>query len=153
MKSPKSALTIRPYEDSDESAVLALFDQLSPAFFAPPERVDLAYYLSNEREWYYVLIQDDTLIAAGGINFNDNQKTGIISWDLVCPSFHGIGIGSALLQHRIHILQALPSIQKIRVRTSQFTFPFYEKFGFKTLEIRYNYWAKNYHLYDMIRAK
>lgn len=139
----------RSYQSNDEQQVLALFDLLSPQYFAQEERVDLAYYLAKERELYFVVYQNNTLVAAGGINFQDQQQTGIISWDLVAPHLHGKGIGSALLQHRITVLRALPAVTKILVRTSQHAYLFYEKHGFKLTEIQPNFWAPTFDLYAM----
>ncbi|MNT72573.1 hypothetical protein D3C72_2111900 [compost metagenome] len=58
-------------------------------------------------------------------------------------------MGTKLLNHRIHKLNSIDSIQKIIVRTSQVAYRFYEKQGFKLFEIKKDYWAEGFDMYTM----
>ncbi|WMN11512.1 GNAT family N-acetyltransferase [Marivirga salinae] len=76
-------------------------------------------------------------------------KFMLISWDIIKPSEHGKGIGRKLTQHRIQHIHTRPDIETIVVRTSQHTYKFYEKMGFKLLKVEKDYWAKGFDLYEM----
>ena len=104
-------------------------------------------YLENEIEEYFVIENKGNVIGAGGINLKGT--IGYISWDFIHPDYQGEGIGSKLLKHRINFLQATPSVEKIRVRTTQHVFKFYEKGGFKLNDTVKDYWAVGFDLYDM----
>jgi len=58
-------------------------------------------------------------------------------------------LGTKLLNYRIDKLNSFESIQKITVRTSQVAYKFYEKQGFKLFEIKKDYWAEGFDLYNM----
>ena len=133
------ALNIRPYQVDDYESVMHLFDTNVPSFFAEEEREDLSEYLKNEREDYFVIVQDTQLLGAGGINYKG--KDAYISWDFVDASHQGLGIGKQLLSHRLALTKSNKTIERIIVRTSQFAYKFYEKNGFVALETRKDYWA------------
>lgn len=130
-------------------AVINLLKLNTPQYFAPIEEKDFIHYLNQEIELYFVVENENAIVACGGCNFSDDKTVGIISWDIVHPEFQGKSIGSRLLNYRINLLKMEYSILSIIVRTSQFTYKFYEKLGFELKEIVENYWAKDFHLYRM----
>ena len=140
---------IRAYQTSDKDAVLDLLRLNIPQYFSPEEEVDLVRYLENKIVHYFVLEFKNQVIGSGGFNFSDDKTTGIISWDILHPEFQGRSFGNALLRYRIEQLQQFKDVQKIIVRTSQLAYKFYEKAGFKLLEIVEDYWAKGFDLYRM----
>lgn len=140
-------MQIRKYTSSDFDKVLGLFDVNTPEYFSPSERKDLIFYLENELEDYFVLEVENSVLAAGGINYSQNQAN--ISWDFVHPDAHGKGFGSAILKHRIQHIQSISQDLVIKVRTSQLAFGFYEKNGFKTTNTEKDYWAIGYDLVEM----
>lgn len=142
-------IVIRPYEAKDKEAVLELIRLNIPRYFAPEEATDLAHYLDQEIEAYFVVISEGKLIGSGGINYTEDHKTGKISWDMLDPQFQGKGIGTRLLQYRIGILLNDSDIQCIMVRTSQLVHAFYAKNGFDLKEIIEDYWAPGFDLYRM----
>ncbi len=144
-----SSTTIRKYQSSDKATVLQLLRLNTPQYFAVEEEKDLDYYLDHAIEQYFVVELNHQIVGCGGINFSADKKTGIISWDILHPDYQGQKIGTALLQHRIKILQDNPIIEKIIVRTSQLVYPFYEKAGFLLKEKITDYWAKGIDLYRM----
>lgn len=141
--------SIRPYSSTDKAKLLVLLDLNTPKYFATAEKVDFQNYLESEIEMYYVIIVENKIIGCGGVNFENEKTTGIISWDMIHPEFHGKGFGNALLQYRISGLKSLENLTNIIVRTSQMTFPFYQKQGFQIREIKPDYWAKGFDLYYM----
>ncbi len=127
-------IVIREYEPADKEAVMELLRLNTPRYFAPEEAADLDAYLERERELYYVLL---------------HGTVGKISWDMVHPQYRGKSLGTRLLRHRIEKLEAMRSVRRITVRTSQLAFGFYEKRGFELKGIEKDYWAEGFDLYRM----
>lgn len=142
-------MKIRSYIPSDQAAVLQLFDSNTPQYFDETERAGLVHYLENETEDYFVMEEQGEIVGAGGINYEPQTKTAVISWDIIKPSEHGKGIGRKLTQHRIQHINTKADIEKIIVRTSQHTYEFYKKMGFKLLKVEKDYWAEGFDLYWM----
>jgi N-acetylglutamate synthase-like GNAT family acetyltransferase len=142
-------IEIREYEINDKNEVISLIRQNTPKFFATEEVEDLNKYLETERELYYVLLFEGKIVGCGGINFADNMTTGKISWDIFHPDYQGKLLGTKLLKHRINKLKSIHSIKKITVRTSQVAYKFYEKQDFELFEIKKDYWADGYDMYNM----
>lgn len=141
---------IRNYVLADHPYLLELLRLNTPKYFSPEEKKDLINYLDHEVEEYFVVEQAGRIIGCGGINFEDSKKVGKISWDILHTEFQGKGIGSLLLNYRINLLKNMDSIEKISVRTSQLVYRFYEKNGFELIEVKKDYWAKGFDLYNMI---
>lgn len=150
---PQADITIREYREQDKESVLNLLRLNTPMYFSPEEEKDLTFYLENETEYYFVVEINGEVIGCGGFNFSGDNRIGKISWDILHPGFQGKSLGSMLLNYRIERLKEFNDIQKITVRTSQLVYKFYEKSGFKLLEIVPDYWAKGYHLYKMEYTK
>ncbi len=138
------------YTDKDRQAILDIFKLNVPDFFAEEEYEDLERYLANELEDYFVLTHNHQVIGSGGINYETKHKRAVISWDLFHPNYQRKGFGSILLKHRLAYLATKNDIEQIIVRTSQITYPFYEKFGFQIDFIKKNYWAEGIDLYHMV---
>jgi N-acetylglutamate synthase-like GNAT family acetyltransferase len=146
-------ISIREYEAKDKNEVINLIRLNTPEYFAVEEEDYLIKYLETEIELYYVLLNDQKIVGCGGINFMDNNTIGKISWDIFHPDFQGKSLGTKLLKHRIEKLNSINGIQKIIVRTSQVAYKFYLKQGFELLEVKKNYWAEGFDMYNMIYRK
>ena len=144
-----NVITIREYQTKDKNEVINLIRLNTPEYFAVDEEEDLNKYLETERELYYVLLYDQKIVGCGGINFADNSNIGKISWDIFHPDYQRKSLGTKLLKHRIGILNSIEGIQKITVRTSQVAYKFYEKQGFELIEIKKDYWAEGFDMYNM----
>jgi ribosomal-protein-alanine N-acetyltransferase len=144
-----SLITIREYEANDKNDLINLIRLNTPEFFSTDEEKDLNKYLETERELYYVLLYDGKIVGCGGINLADEETIGKISWDIFHPDYQGKSFGTKLLKHRIDKLNSISSIQKITVRTSQVAYKFYEKQGFELFEIKKDYWAEGFDMYNM----
>ena len=142
-------ITIRDYEPKDKNEAINLIRLNTPEYFAVEEEEDLNKYLETERELYYVLLYDQKIVGCGGINFAEKNTIGKISWDIFHPDYQGKSLGTKLLKHRIDKLNSIESIQKITVRTSQVAYKFYEKQGFELFEIKKDYWADGFDMYNM----
>jgi ribosomal-protein-alanine N-acetyltransferase len=140
---------IRSYESGDRERVLELLRLNTPKYFSVDEEPGLVNYLANEIEEYFVLELDGIVVGCGGINFSDDGKHGVLSWDIFHPEFHRQGLGSHLVQYRIERLKANKDMKSIIVRTSQHTWKFYEQHGFELQYAEKDYWAKDFDLYAM----
>lgn len=145
----KAPIEIRAYQTADKEAVINLIRLNTPAYFARGEEAELSRYLESERELYYVILSEGDIVGCGGINFEDDNGTGIISWDIIHPAHQGKSLGARLVLYRLEKLKATEGIQKVAVRTSQLTFKFYEKQGFRLVEIVKDHWAEGFDMYRM----
>ncbi|KGE13321.1 GNAT family N-acetyltransferase [Sphingobacterium deserti] len=143
-------IIIRPYQSTDKATLLELLRLLVPTYFAEEEIADLSEYLDNEVERYFVAEEQGKLVAAAGINFEKEHGIGKLSWDFVHPDKHGRGLGKMLLNYRIDLIIKMPQVQEITVRTSQLAYRFYEKHGFKVVDIQKDYWAPGFDMYKML---
>lgn len=141
--------TIRHYEASDKQDVLAIFDANCPTFFAREERQYLESYLENEIEIYAVIEVAGKIVGSGGVNTEsaEDGKKGVISWGMIHPDFHGMKLGSKLLEWRIDQLKSIPAVTTIIVRTSQLVAAFYAKNGFVLKHVEADFWAPGFDLY------
>lgn len=142
-------ITIQEYDEKDFEHLVQLVQRNIPDYFAQEELEDFKDYLLNQREDYFVAIENGEIIGCGGINYEKDTLVAKISWDAIHPSHQGKGVGNKILQHRIRfILENHPDC-KIIVRTTQWVFPFYEKNGFQLIETQKDYWAPGFDLYKM----
>ena len=141
---------IKKYQPTHKSALLELIRLNTPTYFDITEEEGFDKYLESETEDYFIVEKDDKVLGCGGINYELDNNTAIISWDIIHPDFQGQGIGKELTEYRIsHIKTTYPGVSLVIVRTSQLTNDFYAKFGFELTETKKDYWAKGIDLYQM----
>lgn len=140
---------IRPYQPSDKPHLIKLIRLNTPPYFDASEEALFDNYLDNEIEDYFVVEQNESIIACGGLNYDYDKKEAFLSWGMVHPTYQGWGIGSQLSGHRIKHLNSVQGINTLVVRTSQHTYKFYEKMGFELKSVTNNYWGPNLHLHYM----
>ncbi len=142
-------LLIRRFRAADSDQLIQLFDLNTPLFFDASEQMDYLDYLQYKVEDYFVVEEDRSVVAAGGVNYFEGQQQARIAWDLVHPSKQGKGIGTYLLQHRIKYIERIDFYEHIVVRTSQHSFRFYERNGFVLMQTKKDFWAVGMDLYVM----
>lgn len=140
---------IRPYLPQDFDELIHIFKTNVPDSFAETEIADLKTYLQEEIQDYFVITENNQILGAAGINYDDDQITARLSWDFMDQKKDHKGAGTAITQHRIDLIRKLPHIKRLIVRTSQFAEGFYKKQGFITIERVPDYWAKGYDLIFM----
>lgn len=143
---------IRNYQAEDITAILGVFDELCPEYFAPKEQHDFIEYLTNKREAYFVIQENRTqkIVGAGGYNLLENHTLARLSWDLIALNYQGFGLGTLLTNFRISEIRLQPNVSTIAVRTSPKAYQYYAACGFSLQEIHSDYWAKGFDLYYMV---
>jgi len=141
-------MTIHPYASDDDDEIIELLRLNTPKYFAKSEQADLLDYLTNHIDHYYIVEIDGRIMGCGGFNRSADDKSGVLSWDIIHPDSQGKGVGSELAKHRINAMREL-GVENMGVRTSQHAYKFYEKMGFTLKEVVKDYWAKGFDLYNM----
>lgn len=130
---------------------IKIFKSNLPKFFAMEELPFFESFLDQDTEDNYFVVKiDGQIIGCGGIFLDSKSNVGGLSWGMVHADYHGKGIGKAFTQFRIDLLKkTYPSIP-YKIETSQHTAEFYEKNGFKTVEIVPDGFSKGIDKYTMI---
>lgn len=141
---------IRPYTSEDRKNVLHLLKLNTPRYFDVSEEQDFIAFLEKHLQEYFVVEENGRIIGSGGINYLEQNTEARLSWDMVHPNFQGKGAGEKLTHYRLGIIQNKPSVEIIKVRTTQLVYKFYEKMGFKLQKTEKDFWAKGFDLYQMV---
>lgn len=140
-----------------KAALIEIFKSNMPLYFAIEELSLFDKFLDKdafERGPYSIVFNDDVIVGCGGIALNKptkytNEPHVIMTWGMVDNNHHKEGLGKILLLHRIEqAKKEYPGI-KIALGTTQHTYHFFEKYGFKTVFYEKDHWAKDLDLYQM----
>jgi len=150
-------ITIKEYLPEYKDCLLQIFESNMPLYFAEEELQLFFNFLDRDavqRGPYSVIFNDDTIVGCGGIAINQpskytNELHVIMTWGMIDNKFHKNGFGKELLLFRIKQAKELYPEVKIALGTTQYTFPFFEKYGFKTVAYEKDHWAKGLDLYQM----
>jgi len=142
-------ITIRPYHPDDLKAALKLLDLNTPEYFAPEERPGYEKYLRERVGEDFVVEINGKVIGCGGVSYKADGHTAMFSWAMIHPQHQGKGFGRKLGEHRLEHIRSQPRFKTVVVRTSQFTYAFYQKLGFQLQKMEKDYWARGYDLYYM----
>lgn len=151
---------IRKYEIADHSACMEMFLTNVPKYFTKEEVDEFDRFLAKlgdpealDNPIYYVMQLDDKLIGCGGFG-EKNGIDGIAAitfvWGMVDNSYHKKGFGEELLRFRLAEIKIQFPDWKVILDTTQFSYTFFEKYGFKTLKITENSYGEGMHRYDMV---
>lgn len=151
---------IRKYTTADQEACMNAFKTNVPKYFTLEEIDEFERFLTKlsdpeatDNPPYFVMELEDKLIGCGGFG----EKKGIdgtdaitFVWGMVHKEYHKKGYGEQLLVFRMaEIRKQFPDRQVI-LDTTQFSFPFFEKYGFRTVKITENSYGEGMHRYDMV---
>jgi ribosomal-protein-alanine N-acetyltransferase len=148
---------IKKYSTSDYDQCVNIFKSNIPEYFAKDELSDFQDYIKNISKtkdgWtdsFYILKRDKKLVGCAGLGLNKSKKIATLSWGMVDKNYHRNGIGTQLTNYRLNLLQSYKLDLKIRLDTSQHSYLFYEKFGFKIEDIEKDGYEKGMHKYYMV---
>jgi uncharacterized protein (TIGR02246 family) len=144
------SLRFRDYLPSDRDACLAIFDSNVPLYFGAAERGEFAAFLADLRCRYLVAEVDGAIVGCGGFYIVREGRHGGLAWGMVACAWQRRGIGARLLQTRLDWLSREPSIDGVRINTSQHTAAFFERFGFHTEDISADHFAPGLHRHRML---
>lgn len=131
---------------------IEIFKSNLPKFFASEELQLFEAFLDHDiEENYYVVEDDGHVLACGGIFLDKKTDEAGLSWGMVHAAHHLKGIGKLFTQYRIDLLKKLYPAKTYKVETSQHTALFYEKNGFKTVDIVPDGFGKGIDKYTMKR--
>ncbi len=140
---------IRPYTKRDKQRLLDIFKLNIPTYFDASELADLDDYLDKKAETYRVVEIDQTIVGGFGLIIDLARSEASITWIFFDPEHKGNGLGRLAVNYCHNQFRQTHGLQKYTVRTSQFTNVFFEKFGYKTIQIEKDYWGKGLDLYVM----
>ncbi len=127
---------IREYRPEDFDACLVIFNSNVPRFFTDAERNAFTDFLHALPGPYLVLYNDaGTIIGCGGYAVDESANRCDLCWGMVHQSFHGRGFGKTLILERLSRARTDARIRTIALNTSQHTQGFYERLGFRTIEV------------------
>jgi|SRR6476619_1394753 ribosomal protein S18 acetylase RimI-like enzyme len=129
-------MLIRPYQDADESAVIALWNEVLPDS-APHNDPATAIRkkLAVERDLFFVAVVDETIV--GTVMGGYDGHRGWVYAVAVSPRHRRQGIGTVLIRHLEVALVARGCLKiNLQVRRSNTgVIPFYESLGYAVEEI------------------
>ena len=133
---------------------MKLFKSNVPIFFHTSEQILFQDYLLKEKTNYYLLFNSNNkLVASGGYEVEEKPNTIVLTWGMVDSSYHKNGYGRFLTEFRLNSIYNNFPKSDIILNTTQKTFQFYEKFGFKLVSIKKDYYGVGLDRYDMIKSK
>lgn len=147
-------LIIREYGPTDRGKCLEIFESNRPEYFAAHEHQEFADWLDKpDRLTYSVVELNGELVACGGLYLADDDQHVGMAWGMVHRNSHRNGLGRRLTEFRLEQMNEMYPHMEKRLATSQLTFGFYEKLGFKTLKVTENGFGPGIDRYDMARKQ
>jgi N-acetylglutamate synthase-like GNAT family acetyltransferase len=152
---------IREYTEADKEPCLAAFKSNVPLYFTKDEINDFDNFLNrymelsrdktrDQKTFYYVIVDDDKIIGCGGYGDKENSNIITLTWGLIHRDFHKMGFGKILLTFRINSIKERFNNIPVFIDTTQHSYPFFEKFGFRTTQITPDYYTLGMDRYDMV---
>ncbi len=149
-------IQIRPYSSVDKEACLVAFTSNVPQYFTPEEIKEFTNFLQKfdqnsgpENTHYFVIRIEDQIIGCGGFGDRFNDQIISLAWGLIHQDYHRKGYGKILLLYRLEQIKQLYPNMPVVIDTTQFSAPFFERYGFQTDKITPDYYAKGMHRHDM----
>ena len=151
---------IRKYEVADHNACMEAFKTNVPLYFTESEVGDFERFLfrleddsQENNPPYYVLELDRNVIGCGGFGEKEGMDAITFVWGLIHNDYHKQGFGERLLLFRLGEIKLQFPDRQIVLDTTQYSFSFFEKFGFETVKFTEDFYAKGMHRYDMVLMK
>lgn len=151
-------MNIRLYKPEDKNACIELFKGNMPKYFATSELPEFELWLdaletkggqhkASADEQYFVAEIKDELVGCGG--FAKIGEEISLTWGMVSHSMHGKGIGKTFLQYRLDVIKSFFPSASVILDTTQFSYVFFERLGFKVTGIIKNFYGQGLDRYDM----
>jgi hypothetical protein len=125
----------RSYDVADRADCLRVFDSNAPYYLLPEERIQFEQFLDRLPGPYFVILDDDDLVACGGYATGRVSGDADVCWTMVRRDQHRHGVGNFLMTTCVAGILTTENIQAARLETSQHTRTFFERWGFKAMEV------------------
>lgn len=140
---------IRLYQHTDYDSCVRIFKSNIPKFFDPEELPEFEDFLKKyAAESFWIIEQNNVQVGCGGIRIRPDG-TGGLCYGMVLESLHNKGFGKTLTNYRLLQLLESPYLKDITLDTSQHTYPFYERFGFKITSVQKDSYGAGLDCYNM----
>jgi N-acetylglutamate synthase-like GNAT family acetyltransferase len=149
---------IRPYIIHDKQDCLDTFKSNVPDFFSENEIADFEAFLDRletgiPKTQFFVIEDEKRIVGCGGFGDKDNKNIISLAWGHIHKNEHKKGLGQQLLTYRLALIKQMYSHLPLLIDTTQFSYGFYKKNGFRLLKITENYYTEGMHRYDMELTK
>lgn len=151
---------IRPYRPADYSDCIQAFDSNCPGFFADDEKEEFQELLQSFAQaetaenasgvYYYVTETEGRIVACAGFYLPPDDSPATLVWGMVARDHHRKGIGDTLLKYRLNKIQELRPGTRVLLDTTQLSYGFFERSGFRVTKITTDFYAPGLDRYDMI---
>ncbi len=132
---PHPTILIRPYEETDEAAVVDLWQEVFPDAPAWNDPVsDIRLKLTVQPELFFIAVKDRQLVGTAMAGYDGHR--GWVYYVVVSPNHRRQGIGSALMGHTEEALRekGCPKLN-LQVRASNHeVVAFYRQLGYEIEE-------------------
>jgi N-acetylglutamate synthase-like GNAT family acetyltransferase len=147
-------LRFSEYKDEYKESCIRAFQSNIPDYFAAHELQEFEQLLTriiaegNDAN-YTVVFLDDQIIGCGGYGKRTDSDEITLIWGMIDKAYHKKGYGKAFFEYRLEKIKETYSCDKVVIDTTQFSYGFFEKYGFKTVLITPDYYAPGFDRYDM----
>lgn len=142
-------MTIEKYNPIDKFECIKVFESNMPQFFLEQELTDFQNWIGqNDCPDFYVLKKDETIIGFGG--FYLELKKARLVYGVIDRRYQNKGHGTRLLDYRIQQIKEKDKDLAIGLEATALNYKFFEKLGFKIIEIVPYYYYSTIDKYDMI---
>lgn len=123
---------IRPYTPADRAPALACFHSNVPRFFTAQEEPWFISALDEADGPNFVVEVGGQVVGFCGYEVSDTYNHAVLVFGQIHADWHGRGLGSLLLKHRIaHLQQHAVPTKYLIIDTTIQAAPFYVKHGFE----------------------
>lgn len=123
---------IREYAIADRDAAIACFRSNVPEFFSAGDEDWFTSALDEPDGPNFVVVDDGQVVGFGGYEVSDNYNHAVLVFGQIHAGWHGKGLGSMLLRHRIrHLKSHGPATKYLIIDTTLKVAPFYVRHGFE----------------------
>jgi len=154
-------MKIREFSPNDKNSCIEIFKSNCPKYFDVSElgpfiswlnnlATDNPAYSNSLKDYYYVLeIPEIGIVGCAGFYLVKDGESARFAWGMIHGDFHNKGYGTALTKYRLDRIKEISPTLNITLGTSQHTYRFFEKMGFKVTAMLLNGYAENMDRYDM----
>lgn len=128
-------MKIRPYQESDEVAVVDLWSDCGLIVPQNDPIRDIQRKLKVNPEWFLVGVDDTLVIASCMVGYDGHR--GWINYLAVAPSMQRLGLASQIMNEAERLLVAAGCLKiNLQVRTTnEAVVAFYQSLGFKVDDV------------------